>query len=177
MRRVLMVATGVGPGQDRLRTMLLLLAAMVLLAACATSAPPTGTRSLEASPTQTPSPQAGDAGAVIIEKVMRAWTSGSEIDIEAAYAPSAVIASLDKSVVANNREEAVELIQGSVTANTWRHIGPPAAYPGSFNRLFVTTMVEVTGQTHPAGDPIIFIFVVRDGQVVKQLMVDPKLDL
>lgn len=168
MRRVLVVAMGT----------LRLLAAMVLLAACATSATPTVTRSPEASPADARSPQAGDGGAVIIEKIMRAWTSGSQIDVEAAYAPSAVIASVDKSVVANNRDEIIQLIQGSLEfGNTWRHTGPPAAYPGSFGRLFVTTMVEVTGLAHPDGDPIIFIFVVRDGQVVKQLMVDPKSDL
>ena len=174
MRRVLVVA----------RTMLRLLAAMVLLAACATSATPTVTRSPEAGPTEAPAPQASDGGDVIIERITRAWTSGSRTDIEAAYAPNAVVTTLDKeawgerSRVADNREEIIELIQGSLeSGNTWRHVGPPAAYPASFGRLYVTTMLEVTGLAHPGGDPIVFIIVAREGQVVSQLMVEPKVDL
>ena len=113
-----------------------------------------------------------EVGAYIADSVMTAWATGDQTDIDAIYAEDVVMA-LDGVSVAENREEITSLITGALgIGNTYEQVGPVAVYLAEDGDMYVSTLVEVVGAGHPAGDPLVGFYRVRDGKVIRHIFMD-----
>ena len=134
--------------------MILVAALLIVLASCSSS------------------DSAEEIGASVAESVMTAWATGDQTDIDAIYAEDVVMA-LDGTTIAENREEITSVIAGALgIGNTYEQIGPVAVFVAEDGDLYIGTVVEVVGAGHPAGDPVVGFYRVRDGRVIRHIFMD-----
>jgi ketosteroid isomerase-like protein len=117
---------------------------------------------------QTAPDAAADPGAAISEAVMTAWATGDPADIAAIYADDAVFV-VDGDPLAEGIDQITEMIGG--TENTYEQIGPVSSLESDGDR-YVSFLVEVVGPGHPTGDPVVGFYRVRDGMVIRHVVID-----
>jgi len=114
----------------------------------------------------------GGTGESIGDLVMEAWSSGDPAAIERIYDTDVVMV-LDGDTIAEDRQQIAGIIEGAIgIGNTYQQMGSVAEYTASNGDLFVATLVEVVGPGHPAGDPIVGFYRVRDGKVIRHVFMD-----
>ena len=111
-------------------------------------------------------------GQSVSEMVMTAWATGTDQDIEAIYDPEVVMI-LDEDVLAADRDGIAAVIRGAIGGgNTYAQVGPVIEYRHSDGDTFIATLLEVHGDFHPLGDPVVGFYRVRDGQVTRHVFMD-----
>jgi hypothetical protein len=104
----------------------------------------------------------------ITDKVMRAWTTGAAVDIDAVYASDATLV-LDGEVLPGSM---ATIVKGAIDyGNTYEQIGPASYFvPATAEAdTYVSAMIKVTGKDHPHGDPLVTFFRVQNGKVVRHV--------
>jgi ketosteroid isomerase-like protein len=118
-----------------------------------------------------------DAGASpeaesVSEMVMEAWATGAQTDIDAIYAEDVRMV-LDGETLAEDRDEITSVITGAIRfGNTYQQVGPVTEYLASDGDLYVATLLEVVGDGHPFGDPVVGFYRIRDGKVIRHVFID-----
>jgi ketosteroid isomerase-like protein len=113
-----------------------------------------------------------EMGASVAESVIEAWATGDQADIDAIYSEEVRMV-IDDETLAENREEITSVITGAMAfGNTYEQVGPVAVYLAEDGDLYVSTLVEVVGAGHPVGDPVVGFYRVRDGKVIRHVLVD-----
>lgn len=112
-------------------------------------------------------------GQDVSERVMDVWSTGDAASVRATYDP-AVLVTLDADVVASSAKEVSEVVGNAIAyGNTYRQIGPVAYYKSEEDGdVYVASLVEVRGTGHPAGDPLVGFYRVRDGKVIRHVFID-----
>jgi hypothetical protein len=109
-------------------------------------------------------------GQAISDKVMEVWATGDETAIDAIYDPD-VIMMIDGEEYAGDRDEITSVIKGAIgIGNGYRQVGPVIDFVDSGGDLYVGTIVEVVGIAHRKGDPVIGFYRVRDGKVIRHIL-------
>jgi hypothetical protein len=109
------------------------------------------------------------AGQAISDRVMEVWATGDAADIDAIYDPD-VTMMLDTDVLATDREEITDVIEGAIhLGNTYRQVGPVIEYVDAIGDMYVGSIVEVNGVAHRKGDPVIGFYRVHDGKVIRHI--------
>lgn len=104
--------------------------------------------------------------------VMKAWDTGDSADIDAVYAAD-VLMVIDTETYASDREELAGVITGAMSiGNIYRQVGPVVEYLGSDGDTYLATLVVVTGPGHPSGAPVVGFYRVRDGKVIRHILLD-----
>jgi len=109
-------------------------------------------------------------GQAISDRVMEVWATGDETGIDALYAPD-VLMMIDGEEYAADRDGITSVIKGAIgIGNTYRQVGPVIDFVDSDGDLYVGTIVEVNGIAHRKGDPVIGFYRVRDGKVIRHIL-------
>jgi len=104
--------------------------------------------------------------------VMQAWDTGDSADIDAVYAVD-VLMVIDTETYASDREELTGVIKGALgIGNTYHQVGPIVEYLGSDGDTYLATLVLVTGPGHPSGAPVVGFYRVRDGKVIRHILLE-----
>lgn len=106
----------------------------------------------------------------VADRVMQAWEPDyDEAKVEAIYDPE-VLMMLDADVLARDREQIKSVIRSALGfGNRYRLVGPMVPYERYDGDLYLAALVEVTGQGHPSGDPLVGFYRVRDGKVDRHI--------
>jgi hypothetical protein len=115
---------------------------------------------------------ASSDGQSVSEMVMKAWATGEQTDIDAVYADNVRMV-VEGETLAETREEITSVITVAIRiGNTYQQVGPVSEYVATDGDLYIATLVEVVGTAHPAGDPIVGFYRVRDGKVTRHVFID-----
>ncbi len=113
-----------------------------------------------------------ELGASTAEMLMVAWATGDQADIDAVYAEDVRMV-FDDETLAENREEITGVITGAIGfGNTYEQIGPVSVYEAEDGDLYFASLAEVVGAGHAVGDPVVGFYRVRDGEVIRHVLMD-----
>jgi ketosteroid isomerase-like protein len=110
-----------------------------------------------------------DPGSDISDAAMVAWATADPEDIAAIYAEDAVFI-FDGEPLAAGLGEITDMI-GDVE-NTYETVGSVSSCEAADGDLYVSALVEVVGPGHPLGDPVVVLYRVHDGKVIRHVVMD-----
>jgi hypothetical protein len=116
------------------------------------------------------------------DKVSRAWDTGDLDDIADIYDPAVVmvlagdvgdVLEFEGAVLAGDRAEITDVIHHAIEyGNTYERMGGVASYEAADGDLYVAFLLKVVGPGHPDGDPVVGFIRVRDGMVIRHVVMD-----